>query len=102
MPPPHTQTQRNARTLQLCCSVTPPNLIDAPVDLQRLGQDVRLLAGLVAEVIADASQLHALGPDGVYGVVVALDKLVAVGGVEVGLLHRGLVRGTHGDMVTRR
>lgn len=55
--------------------------------LQGLGQDVRLLLGLVVEVVADPPQLHAFGPDGVDGVVVALDQLVAVQRVELGLLQ---------------
>lgn len=53
--------------------------------LQGLGQDVGLLLGFIAEVVTDPAQLHAFGSNGVHGVVVALDQLVTVQSVELGL-----------------
>lgn len=58
--------------------------------LQGFGQDIRFLLGLVAEVVAHASELYAFGSDGVHGVVVALDQLVTVQCVELGLFYCGL------------
>ena len=67
-----------------------PHLIDAHVYLQGLGQDVRLFLGLVAEVVTDPPELHTFGSDGVHSVVVALDQLVSMQCVELGLLYCGL------------
>lgn len=58
--------------------------------LQGFGQDVCLLLGLVAEVVTDPPELHTFGPNGVHSVVVALDQLVTVESVELGLFYRGL------------
>ena len=58
--------------------------------LQGFGQDVCLFLGLVAEVVTDAPQLHTLGSNRVDSVVVALDQLVPVQRVELGLLYCGL------------
>lgn len=66
------------------------HLIDAHVYLQGFGQDVRLLLGLVAEVVADPPQLHTFGSYRVDGVVVTLDQLVTVQRVELGLFYCGL------------
>lgn len=60
--------------------------------LQGFGQDVCLLLGFIAEVVTDPPQLHALGSNGVHGVVVALDELVTVQSMELGLFHGGLER----------
>lgn len=65
--------------------------------LQGLGQDVGLLLGFIAEVVTDPAQLHAFGSNGVHGVVVALDQLVTVQSVELGLFHGGLERGGRKD-----
>lgn len=56
------------------------------MDLQGLGQDIVFFLGLIAEVITDPAELHTLGSYGVHRVVVALDQLVAMLRVELGLL----------------
>lgn len=57
---------------------------------QGFGQNVVLFLGFVAEVVTDPAELNTFGSDGIHGVVVALDQLVAVQGVELGLFHCGL------------
>lgn len=70
--------------------VSYPHLINAHMYLQGFGQDVRLFLGLVAEVVTDPPELHTFGSDRVHSVVVALDQLVTVQSVELGLFCRGL------------
>lgn len=63
-----------------------PHLINAPVYIQGFGQDICLFLGLVAEVIADSPELHTFGSNRVHSVVIALDQLVTMQCVELGLL----------------
>ena len=58
--------------------------------VQGFRQNVALFPGFVAEVVTDSAQLNAFGSDGIHGVVVALDQLVPVQSVELGLSHCGL------------
>lgn len=60
------------------------------MDFQGFGQNVVFFLGFVAEVVTHSAQLDTFGPNGIYGVVVALDQLVPVQSVELGLFHRGL------------
>lgn len=62
-----------------------PHLIDAHVYLQGFGQDVCLFLGLVAEVITDPPEFHTFWSNRVHSVVVALDQLVTVQCMELGL-----------------
>lgn len=67
------------------CTSQTSHLVDAHLYLQGFGQDVRLFLGLVAEVITDPSQFYTLGPNRVHSIVVALDQLVTMQCVELGL-----------------
>lgn len=58
--------------------------------LQGFGQDVCLFLGLVAEVVTDPPELHTFGSNGVHSVVVALDQLVTMESMELGLFYCGL------------
>lgn len=58
--------------------------------LQGFGQDVCLFLGLVAEVVTNPPELHTFGSNGVHSVVVALDQLVTMESVELGLFYCGL------------
>lgn len=66
------------------------HLSDARVDLQRFAQNVVFFLGFIAEVVTDPAKLNTLGPDGIYSIVVALDQLVAVQSLELGLFYCGL------------
>lgn len=57
---------------------------------QRFGQNVVFFLGFIAEVVTDSAELNTFGPNGIYGIVVALDQLVPVQSVELGLFHCGL------------
>lgn len=60
------------------------------MDLQRFVQNVVFLLGFVAEVVTDSAKLNTFGSNGVYGIVVALDQLVPVQSLELGLFDCGL------------
>lgn len=62
---------------------------------QGFGQNVVFFLGFIAEVVADSAELNTFGSDGIHGVVLALDQLVPVQSVELGLFHGGL-EGTNG------
>lgn len=57
---------------------------------QGFGQNVVLFLGFIAEVVTDSPELNTFGSNGIYGIVVALDQLVPVQSVELGLFHAGL------------
>lgn len=65
-------------------------LFNACVYLQGFGQNIRLFLGLIAEVIADPPELYTFGSYRVHSIVVALDQLVTVQCMELGLFKCGL------------
>ena len=64
-----------------------PYLLDALVELARLGQQVALLAHQLTVLLAHALQLGALGPDTVDRVVIVLNELLAASTQPVSRLH---------------
>lgn len=60
------------------------------MDLQRFAQNVIFFLGFIAEVVTDSAKLNTLGSDGVYSIVVALDQLVPMQSLELGLFYCGL------------
>ena len=63
------------------------HLLDALVELARLGQQVALLAHQLTVLLAHALQLGALGPDTVDRVVIVLNELLAASTQPVSRLH---------------
>ena len=63
------------------------HLLDALVELARLGQQLALLAHQLTILLAHALQLGALGPDTVDRVVIVLNELLAASTQPVSRLH---------------